>query len=185
MHTERCYNGSEEFYNSLTGERIFFYYQVTDLNIIVYVSIGKNLSGADMEQVTKVLSSSDVSKPKLSPVKITNIRAKMDYVGGWKFTFDLENRSNKTIKYVSVYWHCLNAVGDIVYDQIDFSDRFSGRITGPINPGEKLTDLQNERPFYNSTFANVLDFIEIVVEYMDGSVEVVSPTSYYDYWDLG
>lgn len=108
----------------------------------------------------------------------------MNSVGGTTFTFDVTNNGTKPIKYVSVYWRCLNAVGDYLHDTISREDRFSGRITGPINPGETLTNMSNMRPFYNYDFANKIEMIEIVITYMDESVEVVNPTNYIDYWDL-
>lgn len=119
-----------------------------------------------------------------SPVKITNISSKMNSVGGTTFTFDVTNNGSKTIKYVSVYWRCLNAVGDYLHDTISRDDRFSGRITGPIAPGETLRDMSNTRPFYNYDFANKIEMIELVITYMDESIEVVNPTNYTDYWDL-
>lgn len=121
---------------------------------------------------------------QLSPVKVTNITSKTNTVGGTTWTFDITNNSNKSMKYVTVYWRCYNTVGDILYDYISHSDRFSCRVTGPIEPGSTLARIQNVRPFYNYDFANTIGFIEIVIDYMDGTVEVVNPTNYYDYWDL-
>ena len=119
-----------------------------------------------------------------SPAKVLNIRSKMNSVGGVTFTFDLQNNSSKTLKYVMVSWNCYNAVGDPLRDMIDFSSYFSGKVTGPIEPGKTLSNLRNTRPFYNYNFAKKLGFIELVIHYMDGTVEVVTPSFYYDYWDI-
>lgn len=121
---------------------------------------------------------------KRSPIKITNISSKMDFVGGNTFYFDIENNGEKTIKYATFYWYCLNAVGDKLYDTISWSDRFSMKLTGPLAPNEKMTDLYSRGKFYNYDFANKIELIEIVIDYMDGTMEIVSPSTYYDYWDL-
>lgn len=121
---------------------------------------------------------------KQSPIRITNISDKMDSVGGTTFYFDLENTGNKTIKYATFYWYCKNAVGDNLYDTISWSDRFAMKLTGPFASGDTLNNLYSRGKFYNYDFAHSIELIEIVIDYMDGTVEVVNPSDYYDYWDL-
>ena len=119
-----------------------------------------------------------------SPVKVSNIRYSVDYVGGWTFTFDLVNNGTKPIKYVTLFWYCYNAVGDPIEDMITGDDYFSVKITGPINPGEGRKDMYNYTPFYSYDFAGQIFVDEIDIEYMDGTEEVVTSDTYQNYWDL-
>ena len=139
----------DRFFNRETGERVFLDYAIDSLNIVMFVSLDTEVSQSDYDNV--MLSSHVISESrvKVSPVKFTNISAEMNSVGGWTFTFDVTNRSEKTIKYIIPYWHCYNRVGDVVYDKISRADRFSVKITGPIEPGQTWSNLQNERPFYH------------------------------------
>ena len=92
-------------------------------------------------------------------------------VGGWDFDFDIINKSEKTIKYISFKVGVGNAVGDILFSDIDYDDDpfFGLKMTGPIEQdqaggkGRVWADA-----FYNSTAVG-FDIMEIRIEYMDGS----------------
>ena len=151
----------------------------------VVTAIGPGIGFIWAEMPNAVLDCAIIQVKEQSPIKITNISDKMDSVGGTTFYFDLENTGDKSIKYATFYWYCKNAVGDKLYDTISWSDRFAMRLTGPLAPGEKLEQLYSRGKFYNYDFAHSIELIEIVIDYMDGSVEIVNPSNYYDYWDLG
>jgi len=169
-----------EYYNPVTNERVHIWHTTAKGGaVVVFISEDTKVSQREIDRVKYIADGG--SWKKQSPVVISNLKGKIDYVGGCTFTFDIQNQSDKTIKYVSVYWYCLNAVGDKLYDVISWEDRFSGRITGPIEPGQKLTGLQNFRPFYNPDVVEC-SLIEYVIDYMDGSVEIVTPDVYCDYF---
>lgn len=107
-------------------------------------------------------------------VTISNIKQKIDNVGGVTYTFDLNNNSSKTVKYVTVKWRVYNAVGDEIFDTIS-GESFSGKVTGPIKSGESMKQLQNERKFYNSAAQNgSIKFVILEVEYTDGTRETIN-----------
>lgn len=156
---------------------------VSNQGIVTAIGAGIGFVWAEMPNMVSDFAIIQVKAQ--SPIKITNISDKMDSVGGTTFYFNLENTGNKSIKYATFYWYCKNAVGDNLYDTISRSDRFAMKLTGPLAPGEKLEHLYSRGKFYNYDFAHSIELIEIVIDYMDGTVEVVNPSNYYDYWDLG
>lgn len=107
-------------------------------------------------------------------VTISNVKQKIDSVGGVTYTFDINNNSSKTVKYVTVKWRVYNAVGDEIFDTIS-GESFSGKVTGPIKSGESMKQLKNERRFYNSAAkGGSIKFIILEVEYTDGTRETIN-----------
>ena len=85
----------------------------------------------------------------------------------------------KTIKYVSMTFSVYNAVGDEVFDSkwggefilnsIGFND-FTGKVTGPLNIGDKVDWWKWDNAWYNSDI-HCLKLRKVNVEYMDGGEE--------------
>ena len=156
-------------------------YTFTDLNPMTEYSFSimasKTVQGQDYSsEISEPYKIKTGAKsPVLPPnVTISNIKHKMDSAGGITYTFDINNNSSKTVKYVTVKWRVFNAVGDEIFDTIS-GDSFSGKVTGPIKSGESLKQLQNERKFYNSAAkSGSIDFIKLEVEYTDGTRETIN-----------
>lgn len=89
-------------------------------------------------------------------------------VGGVSVQLKFKNISDKTIKYLDWRGYCLNAVGDIVFNDINRYDYdFSGRYTGPLKSGA-IASPYWDCIIYNSS-AKKLHVAGIDLEYMDGS----------------
>lgn len=92
--------------------------------------------------------------------------------GGIGAKHEYYNASDKTIKYVTFEYVPYNSVGDIVVDSISNKAEKKGKITGPIEPNEKVT-AEWEILWYNPTIATA-KVKSIFVQYMDGSEEVIN-----------
>lgn len=86
---------------------------------------------------------------------------------GCDFVLNYTNMGKKTIKYLNWSGTTYNAVNDKVYCSIRNTCSFSGRDTGPIEPGEKGGGSW-EAIIYNWS-AKELRLNSIVITYMDGS----------------
>lgn len=92
-----------------------------------------------------------------------------DYAGGVDYHFEFTNLSDKEIKYLTVKATPYNAVGDSVKCEIRMQSQFSGKITGPIAPGESYgSDKVFRAAWYNNSITAVA-IDSITIEYMDGS----------------
>lgn len=158
------------------------YYTVTPTGVITGIKPGLDLIYA--ETATGVCKIGFIRIKGTSPIMLKNMSYNMNSVGGTIFTFDITNNGSKAIKYIMLEWKCLNAVDDPIPDTISFSNVFSTRITGPLNPGQTMSNLHNTRPFYNYTFAGNIEVVDFVVTYMDDSIEIIEPKNYIDYWDI-
>lgn len=79
------------------------------------------------------------------------------------------NSSDKVVKYADFTVVPYNAVGDIMTCSIRRNSKFTGRVTGPVNPGVRYGDGYSwENAWYNNTITKVV-LTEINIEYMDGS----------------
>lgn len=114
---------------------------------------------------------------KQSPVTIIGRTWEKDYVGGVQWTFQVRNNTDKPMKYIILKWICYNAVGDIIYDDIDGDNYVKIRCTGPLEAHTTSPYWQNSVKFYNHSY-NSSRITEISVEYMDGTIEEVG--KYHD-----
>lgn len=89
--------------------------------------------------------------------------------GGVSWDIVFTNTSDKEIKYASFTVVPYNAVGDVVTCSIRRTSEFTGKVTGPIKPGEQYG---NGRYFdcawYNNTIVRC-ELTEIRIEYIDGT----------------
>lgn len=113
---------------------------------------------------------------KLSPITFLSIRYNIDSVGGVEWNFEIKSNSQKTIKYITMYWNCYNAVGDLVKDQITGKTNYGIKITGPIEYGYSST-WNNTSKFYNHNFDH-LKMTKVQVEFMDGTVVQITEKEY-------
>ena len=113
---------------------------------------------------------------KLSPITFLSIRYNIDSVGGVEWDFEIKSNSQKTIKYITMYWNCYNAVGDLVKDQITGKTNYGIKITGPIEYGYSST-WNNTSKFYNHNFDH-LKMTKVQVEFMDGTVVQITEQEY-------
>ena len=77
----------------------------------------------------------------------------------------------KTIKYVSMTFSAYNEVGDKVIGSIKSNNTFTGKVTGPLNFGDKVDWWKWGTAWYNNSI-HCLKLTTVSVEYMDGDVKV-------------
>lgn len=85
-----------------------------------------------------------------------------------------QNKSNDIIKYADFAVEAYNAVGDAVKCDISRESIFSGRVTGPINPGQWYgNDTRWKCAWYNYSIKSA-KLTQIVIEYMNGSTTTLT-----------
>lgn len=92
---------------------------------------------------------------------------KPNTVGGCDYKFNYRNKSQKTIKYLTLYVDTYNAVNDLTHCEIKGTCSFVGKDTGPVAP-DKFSYCLWECIIYNWS-AKYVKFYKIVIEYTDGS----------------
>lgn len=118
------------------------------------------------------------NKP-ISPISISEWTWTKDYLGGVEWNFKLTNNTDKVIKYITLEWDCYNAVGDLVYDEIDRKPTVTIKYTGPLNARETTDLLRNSTLFYNSSY-NSSKLTKLTVEFMDKTIIYVTNEGYSD-----
>lgn len=113
---------------------------------------------------------------KRSPISILSSTYDKDYFGGIEWTIELQNNSDKAIKYITLEWRCYNAVGDPVYDSITGKNLTGMKITGPLESG-KTGRYSNASKFYNHSYASST-IVTIKVEFMDGQIVNIDSDEY-------
>lgn len=117
----------------------------------------------------------EIRKP--SPITILERTYSMDYLGGVQWNFKIRNNTDKQIKYVTIQWSCYNAVGDLVYDDINGRSYVRLRYTGPLDAYSTSVLICNSTKFYDNNYYSQ-KITEVIVEYMDGTTEKL--TNYHD-----
>lgn len=101
---------------------------------------------------------------------ITSLKYDVNSVGGIDIYITFSNKlSTKTINYITVEMEFLNAVGDILTDDVSKRKTASLQFTGPLKPGKKSSETYWRACFYNSTFSGTIHLNSIIIEYSDGS----------------
>lgn len=95
--------------------------------------------------------------------------------GGVSVLYTIQNVGTKTIKYYTLYFVPYNAVHDPVACRISDATKFGGVGTGPIEPMGSQVDRLLENAWYNNTIIRA-ELVEVEIEYMDGSTEVIDGT---------
>lgn len=94
--------------------------------------------------------------------------------GGVDLRIVWQNTSDKAIKYVSFTVVPYNAVNDIVSCTIRRESEFTGRVTGPINPGQWYGEgTYWQCPWYNNSIVRA-ELRKIRIEYINGTTEILS-----------
>ncbi len=93
----------------------------------------------------------------------------VDSAGGVSPRFEINNVSDRRIKYVNVTLVPFNAVGDVATNTIGGSGQFTTSLVGPIEVGAKgVYDYRGSPPHYNRT-TRCIEVRRVVVEFMDGT----------------
>lgn len=96
---------------------------------------------------------------------------------GIEFSFEAQNNTGKTIKYVRFNVYLKNAVGDMIRDDISYKNYVSVEIIGPIDPNESIT-VDEEIIGYCENL-NRIDIMDVTIIYTDGTSETGSYNYYY------
>ena len=126
----------------------------------------------------KKLKSKTYGKIK-APITFTMIDYDIDFLGGVTHTVKIKNNTNKQIKYIHYSLYYTNAVGDIIYSDLQFNKSpITWTITGPIASTKSITF--SGYGFYNN---NVRSYIlsQLEIEYMDGTVQTIFAKDLTDY----
>lgn len=94
-----------------------------------------------------------------------------DSAGGFEFDIDVQNKSNKTVKYVRFQIYVFNRVDDVISNEVGISldPSIWFQLVGPVAPnaiggkGEKFSG------FYNSNGAK-WNIKQMLIEYTDGEI---------------
>ena len=91
--------------------------------------------------------------------------------------FSFFNSSNKTIKYVDLFFSVYNAVGDRCYLKYERSYIGNVRGVGPVEPFETGSWNWNRATHYTSGDASEMRIIKLVITYMDGTTKTIPNNS--------
>lgn len=93
-------------------------------------------------------------------------------VGGIGVMYNWKNTGTKTIKYVDFTFVPYNAVGDAVGCTTRNVSEFHSKETGPITPGQLMTNRYCDCMWYNHTITSV-KLIRAEIQYTDGTEETI------------
>ena len=96
--------------------------------------------------------------------------------GGVDLFIECKNTSDKTIKYAYFTCDLYNAVDDRVEDTISHSYSFTGKVTGPIEPGQIIGKGEYFQNAWWNNSGKYAKLTQIKIEYMDGT-EIEIPQS--------
>ncbi len=97
--------------------------------------------------------------------------SKPNSASGVDFSVEWQNKSKKTIKYITFEVVPYNGVGDIVRCSIRDNSYYTGRVTGPIKSGSWYGNSKSwSNAWYNNTIRKIV-LTDIKIEYIDGSTE--------------
>lgn len=107
------------------------------------------------------------------PVALQFIHSPPNTANGVDVVFTVFNLSKKTIKYVHIDIQPVNAVGDIVADELRGNKVATGKMTGPIPTIEKKDGLFEAIVYHPGV--KCLKISSVKVDYMDGSTMNLKP----------
>lgn len=175
------------------------------LGLVVYIMTnGEKASNNDTKQVSGSVEEKNINKteePKsatigdiLNAIDETNKEQKVQInpkdiirikgvttsspnsAGGVDLNVKWTNMSDKTIKYITFTAYPVNAVGDVVYSDINryALGKFRGQETGPIEKGQgNKAGWVFENAWYNNTIIKA-NLTQIDIEYMDGTRQILN-----------
>ena len=101
---------------------------------------------------------------------IYNPRYNINSVNGIDEWMTFYNKSStKTIKYITIELEFINAVGDVLKNEIGSDKSAYMSYTGPLGPGASSGEIYWRAVFYNGDFSGTINFKSIEIEYTDGS----------------
>lgn len=109
---------------------------------------------------------------------VGNYRLLRNTADGMILTWGAQNKSNKTIKYITAELYLYNRVGDPAHDEFTGKTTDSFQIIGPIEPGKRFF---MRHLFCYSTDLAYVTMGNVTIEYMDGT----KVTDWYGYKTSG
>lgn len=128
----------------------------------------------EAQRQKEIAERSDMDKAR-SIIRISKVVTDSpNSAGGIDFHVVWQNTSNKIIKYSRFTVVPYNSVNDAVMCSIRHQSEFTGKVTGPINPGEWAgEDRYWECAWYNNTIVRA-ELKKIEIDYMDGTTVILS-----------
>ena len=153
----------------------------------LYIKSIDSINAHQKMQIELAVEKERIEKNKSAAQKIHDI-IRVKYVrtdepnsaGGVDLHIYWQNTSKKTIKYVRFTVDAYNRVNDLARCSIRRESEFTGKVTGPIKPGQWYGgDIIWPCAWYNSTIVKAI-LTKIKIEYMDGTTcEIDGPDLMY------
>lgn len=119
----------------------------------------------------------NINNSKITPVSFEGKGYEKNYVDGVTLYFNIHNNTDKIIKYVEFEIIFYNAVGDRIYNSINYSNKHDcWKMTGPLNPGEAIEF--NPTGFYNTDFKGQYAISDVTVIFMDNTKIKITDRNY-------
>lgn len=93
--------------------------------------------------------------------------------GGLQYWCFTKYIGSKQIKYYTIFYEMFNSVGDPAYDDIKGLSVFSTKTSGPVDPGNYIVDISDDRPVVYCWNCDRLQINTIELEYMDGTKDTI------------
>ena len=178
-------------YEGITGKTVAF-----DATEQETVSSEKTISTPSSATQKQKSSSEKISKPETSskntsstkpelikaPIKFGVLEYDQDYVGGNNIRVQVQNTSNKEIKYIRYTLAFFNNVGDPICDDIRGWYEMQWEIVGPIKPNAYKEFYGGT--FYNHQFQGKYSITNLQIVYMDNTSINISNKEFSKYTNL-
>jgi hypothetical protein len=183
------YNGVYKFYQTKiddNGKLIEIPYHKCDMSLTetlkaTYLYPQKEIYTCSICKQTKTIKSGKKSAPVIFSLNSYSI----DYLGGITLDVNIDNLTDKTVKYYRYQLSLYNAVGDKISSDLhngNLDGSMCWEITGPVNPYESVH--QNASSFYNNTFKGNYKLDWIQIEFTDGTVLTLNSSNYAEYEEI-
>lgn len=113
-----------------------------------------------------------ITVKKKPPILITNFHFNKNFLNGIEPRLEIENNTNKSIKYVWLDFVFYNRVGDYAYCTIKDDYKDTIKLTGPIKSGGNRKYNNCAASIYNGTTKKI-KISTAKIEYKDGTTETV------------
>lgn len=142
----------------------------------------KQTSSEEKPKTSSKPTSSTKQETIKAPIKFGVLEYEQDYVGGNSIRVQVQNTSNKEIKYVRYTLAFFNNVGDPIYDDIRGWHEMQWEVVGPIKPNAYKEFFGGT--FYNHQFQGKYSITNLQIVFMDNTSINISNKEFSKYTNL-
>ena len=147
--------------------------KVSKTGKVTAVAAGTATITASFKQEGKVYSKScKVTVKKKAGITVKYVDWTVNSADGVEPCVTFINNTTEVIKYINFTTQYYNAVGDVLYNDIDGERFINLKVTGPFKPGKKRT-FYWDTVFYSGEGVHAIQLNSIKITYMDGKTENV------------